>query len=626
MKPQTYPMEATKIGRHKRRFRIGVGCLVFAWLLVWHHGYLSAQSTDRKKQEVKNLWPDDITIEALKPTMQLNPAYQPLWLEALRQPETDLKQEIVATLERIHRQGFEMSGLASEIRVMVSDRNHHTLNMALASLLVAIDDQDSAELLFGLLKPGRVELAQVIEPALAEWDYQPMRDIWDKRLSQEQVRRTLLLLAIDGLKVAKHGASVDRLIEIATDQRQATPIRISAARAAGAIRSQGLAESSRNLIERASPKSPSKLIDRLCAVALLAGHDSDDSNKLLQQRLLDDEAAVAGAAWKRLLEIDPALAVPFAKQCLSNSDPVVRIHVVTALREQPSLERIEWLGQLMDDRHPGVRIGARFALVKLAAKSGEFDERIRSIGMEWLDNSPARFRGVEQALILLAALDHKPAAELAVELLYHDQTKVRITAAWCLRILQVKIAFPKMFKRANEVSEALFGNGSEQNWEQTRADMHQLAHLFDAFGQFGFRESDELLRLYVPKNHELSCRPAAITALGKLHVDDADSDLIPLLVRRMHDQVSDTAESPELCATCAVALGRMNAQSALKDIERYYDGTPPVSGMHYAAAWAIRELTGREFPDPVSPIVNVTGFSLEPIGARLRENVDPSNK
>jgi hypothetical protein len=154
--------------------------------------------------------------------------------------------------------------------------------------------------------------------------------------------------------------------------------------------------------------------------------------------------------------------------------------------------------------------------------------------------------------------------------------------------------------------------------------------LIDAFGEVGFVESETLLRRFVPKNIALgnNCRPAAITALGKFHANESDCDLIPKLVRRMNDQVADPSESDQLCAACAIALGRMKAKSAVRDLNRYYDDGPVTSGMNFAAAWAIREITGEAFADPVAAVISKTGFNLEPGIARLElsEEVDSESE
>jgi hypothetical protein len=67
----------------------------------------------------------------------------------------------------------------------------------------------------------------------------------------------------------------------------------------------------------------------------------------------------------------------------------------------------------------------------------------------------------------------------------------------------------------------------------------------------------------------------------------------------------------------AIALGRMHANSAVKDLERYFLGKPPRGLLDYASAWSIREITGRDFPAPVAQFAYKSGFNLTPGRARI---------
>ena len=197
--------------------------------------------------------------------------------------------------------------------------------------------------------------------------------------------------------------------------------------------------------------------------------------------------------------------------------------------------------------------------------------------MNAYQKSPSGYRGVEQALLLLGALDHKNVAGVAVELLEHDHPRVLVTAAWALRVLQVKETLPSMLDRAIRVSHVFLGGRSKRATMGGAVGMDQVAHLFDAFGQMKYREAEDLLRKYIPKNLDIgeNSRPAAITAIGKLYQDDPDPELVGQLVARLHDWESDPAEINLVCSMSAIALGRMNAESAMKDLEKYFQGDPP---------------------------------------------------
>lgn len=566
--------------------------------------------------EVANLWPEDITIEEPPPTRVIFPAYTELWLEAIKHSETDLQQELISLFEQIHRNGIDQSAIAVEIRSLINENNHHTVNIAAASLLVALDDQASADVLFALTKPGLAEISLIVEPALARWGFEPAIVVWQQRLSQQRIRRTLLVLAIDCLGIIQDESSLEDLVRVAMDRTEGRSIRMAAARAAGAIGGEGLAKAA---VKLSGQGSPGAVVNRLCSIAFLSDHQSDVAIKLIQKLLLDEDGAVAGAAWHRLLEIDSALAIPIVEQCLKNEDPIVRKSVVTAMFEQPTLASIESLGEMMNDRHPDIRVAARFALRRLAKQNEKFDQAVRMAGMKALHEIPNDYRGIEQGLILLAALDHKPAAGRATELIQHDHPKVFVTAAWTVRVLQVENTFEALLRHVDKLSDVVMAHTRSEEESPSVHHLNQIAHLFDLFGESDYRDAEELLRRFVPKNQGLlnNCRPAAITALGKFHRDDPGSNLVRQLVKRMNDQTSETAESSEVWATCAIALGRMKAKSALSELRKYYFGEPTVSGFSYATAWSIRELTGEDFPPPVSKVISTSGFNLEPIGQRL---------
>lgn len=571
--------------------------------------------------EVDNLWPEDITIEQPDPVFEIQESYLPLWKEALKHDENDLRQELLANIQAVHQSGFDQSAVADQVRSLIAPENHHTLNMAIAGLLTELNDKASAKKLFELLQPKRIELAQVIEPALAKWNFEAIKPIWLKRLDQQNVRPTLLRLAIRGLGETNHNPAAAALKKVVMDTAAQPAIRIEAAKSLGKI-SPEHADQAKLLASKPGRKN---ITDRLCAVLLLSQDDSEAAIKLIQRLMTDEEGAVAGIAWERILELDPALAVQLARKCLSHRDSKVRGHVVTALLKQPNLKRMDLLGKLMADQHPQVRVAARLALVALANQKEKFDKQARVIGMKVVEG--AEFQGIEQALILLASLDHKPVAGKAIELLNHDHPKVMKASGWALRVLNVEKTYPKMLDRATELSDILFGRNYARKKKLDDAHLDQLAHLFDSFGQSLYEPADPLMRKYVPKNLSLqsNCRPAAITALGKLNSNKKDSDLIESLIRRMNDQVSEPPENQNVCATSAIALGRMNAEEALSDMKSLYDGSPVVSGFDYAAAWAIRELSGEEIAQPVPAIIRQSGFNLEPTTARIREFQDSTS-
>ena len=594
-------------------------------------GFVFGQVDGDDEIRVENIWPADIIIEDAPPVPIVDPAYMDLWMEQLERDETDVKQELIAKLEQVHHAGIDLSGKVMTIRGLVNQDNHHSVNMALISLLVALDDRESAPMLFEMIQPNQIEDSQIVEPALAKWKYSPAVELWRKRLQEENVRRTHLLLAINGLAAVGDKDSVDSLLSIATDVQYERPsIRLAAARAIGEIGGEHLVEECTQLADsqQANPR-----MDRLCCVAMLAKQDSDEAIALLQELMCDESGAVAGAAWKRILEIDSKLALPYVERCAGSQDPMVREAIVTTWLEQPNLDRIDLLGAMLDDRHPDVRNAARKALMELSTKNDQFDKRVVATAMKSVDPATTSYRGIEQGLLLLTALDHKPVADRAAMLLDHQHPNVNVTAAWALRNLRVKDTYEKMLQRATKISMREIGKFNSGT-KVSLIDLEQVAHLFDAFGEAQYEPAANLLERFIPvvadpkdttnpKGLGANSRAAAITALGKIYRDDPDRGLVSQMVQRLNARGrTGAADVPEVWATAAIALGRMKATSEVDQLKQYYTGEPPVDGANYACAWAIRELTGEDFPPPVPREFKVHNFKVTPTDARMTTSDD----
>lgn len=571
--------------------------------------------------KVENLWPRDFDFEVIPPIPTLPPAYKTLWMESLDHKENDLKLEIISSIEEVHLAGSDQSESAPKFRSMVSKDNHHLVNMALVSLLVSLDDRESADALFGLLNPGRIEISQIVEPALAKWQYGPIIDVWKTRLKNHfekgNIRHSLMSLALDGLRTNHDEESFELLKRLVESTRENPRFRLAAADAIGQMKNRGLEQTAARL---AANEGPEKFVDRLCAIKLLNQHDSDPAKEIIKAQLQDAQQVVAGAAWKRILELDSATAVTFVNQGVASDDPWVRGYAVQALIEQPNLKRIKRLGKLLDDRHPNVRKAACEGLFHLAQSSSKFDKQVRETGTKAVLESPSGNWGVEQSLILLTSLDHKPVAKNAVELLKSKHFRVSTTAAWALSRLQVKNTLPKMLKQATQVSDDLLArNPMDIANAKELPELDLLAHLFDAFGEMNYQKAEPLLMRFVPKRVELldNCRPAAVTALGKFYAGKADDGLVRKLATRMKDVNSDPAERDSVCSACAIAMGRMRAKSAVRDLNRLIEVDFPVGNFSYGLFWALQEIEGAEIPKPVAMKEGLSGFRLRPGMKRL---------
>src|SRR5262249_46115520 len=154
-------------------------------------------------------------------------------------------------------------------------------------------------------------MRNLVEPALARWDFGPARAVWLERLNQSSLPGHGWLLALRGLGSVREPQAVPRLRELTLAPATTPIIRLEAARALGVIRSQGLEEDAERLAaEETAPDS----VARLAAASLLRKHRSNRAAKILQRLAVRTEPAVAAIALEGLLEADPRWVMPLMPQ------------------------------------------------------------------------------------------------------------------------------------------------------------------------------------------------------------------------------------------------------------------------------------------------------------------------
>ena len=536
----------------------------------------------------------------------ISPENKTLWLEALARPEADMQRLAADAIMRAHAAG--MADLEEAVprleTVLTSAQSHPSARLAAARALVELQAKASADTLATAARKFGADLRQVIEPALAQWDYRPMRAEWQARLKEPGVRHRDLMLAIRGLTTAGDESAVGAFLEIVHNAERSLDGRIEAARSAGILVDHGLEADAR---ATTGGKKAASMSNRLCGVQLVARHSGDDALALLNGFAVDTEPAIAAIALARLIEIDPHLVLPFAERAIGNADAKIRQLGARAYVLVPDAARVAVLAGLLNDPHPGLRRSVGEWLRKLS-RVAEFDESVRRAvtgilaGDDW--------RGLEQAALLLATLDHKPAAPRLVELLDFRRAEVRVAAAWGAKMLAVPETLPALLTAALRRTELRMGEVPQQ----TDLDV-QTAHLLELFGKTRYRDAEPLLRRYIPKESKLGSysRSAAIWSLGFLHAGVPDEELARQLVERLNDIRSLPPELTPVRAMSAVTIGRMKAGSQVAALRQYISPTVEADEISMRIRWAVMELTGESIPEPSSPIIGKAGWFLEPI-------------
>jgi len=532
-----------------------------------------------------------------------------VWIQALDRPVVETKVAAAQSIALAHRLGMTELNITFAPLTRELDRpgQHPTVRLAVVHALVTLDARQTADSLFRQLDADDADLRELVEPALARWDYQPVRTTWLARLGENDPYRRRHLLAIRGLGEVRDEKAVPSLRKLATNGTVPSAIRLEAARALAKIRQSGLEEDAAAL---AADHSLQGAFGRLIAASLLRQHQGDEAVRLLQALARDSDPTVGAVALARLMEIDTKLIVPILEPILASSDANVRAFGVEVLFRQPTDGHIKLLGDRLSDAHPEVRSRARVVLRELAAqlefRGPTVREGIRALGgTDW--------RGQEQAAILLGHLDHKSATKRLLELLRVERGEAMVAAAWALRQLAVPDTLPAVLEFVRAEHLKLLSAAKKGRVTLSLARDQQLSQLVQFMGKSRFQSADALLREMLPRliaglayeppqtPLETETRTAAVWALGLLHEGKPDPALVVALQARITDAGGPNgADSGRVRGMAAVSLARMKATDAVPTLRRFYRGKLSPDPVNNACGWALAQITGEPLPPPAT--------------------------
>jgi HEAT repeat protein len=513
----------------------------------------------------------------------------PLWIQALERPERDLRRRAAATIVRAKERG--VSGLEATVeplmRILREPDQDRVIQLTIVQALVALDARQAAPLLSEMLTDQDLDMAELIEPALARWTHAPMRDIWLRRLSGDVTLARMHILAIRGLVTLGESQALPRLLELAQGRRIPGNVRVAAAEALGKMQSSGLEKPAEDLLH---DKSAAAIVDRLVAAKMLESHRGPAAESLLAALATDPQPAVQAVALGHLYRIDPRLITPLLDQIINSPDTNVRRWAADALIAQPSPEHVARLAPMLDDTDPDLRRHICDALIGLA-KDASLHEAVIAQGRQVL--AAEGWRGQEQAILLLVMLDDKAIVDRLLVLLDAERAEVLTTAAWGLSRLQVAATAAPMCAVFEKKTD-LWAQGKVQ----PDGTYLQLCHLAQALGRLRHRAADPTLRKYIPKSspYHPHTRAAAVWTLGCLFAGEPDDELAKQLLDRAMDDSMQIPEDLDVRRMAAVSLGRMKATQTLDSLRDLRKKKDLQTALGYAAAWAIREMTGEEIP------------------------------
>lgn len=577
-----------------------VGCL-FAVCLV------AAVATARAEEDIRPTFvmDQDPNVQMPPTELKFSEKLKPLWLEALGQPDTDLQRQIAETIALAHKDGMPgLKDLAGPlIKVLEAQDQNPTVRRACARALVELDATEAAPALHQRALRDGTEMSLIVEPTLARWKFEPIRETWLERLTGSQTTSRQLKLAMRGLADAGDSRATEPLRKRAFSRFERADVRLVAAQALGELINAGLESEARPLAAHRSTE-----LERLIAASILRRHSGPEASQLLTELAQDPVPTVAAAALRRLVEIEPSSVAAIAEKLVTNSDGPVRLLTGRALAATATADAIPRLTALLGDADPTNRIEFRQSLIRLAREHPALDGPIREAAMQWVATESGQAApGIEQAILLLVTLDHKPAAPHLVRLLDHRDYRAFVPAAWGLRQLAVPETLPAMLSKARQAIK--------------RTDMspdveRQIAFLMEAFGLLDYRDAELVLLECVPKNGYRigsEARTAAIWSLGHFYAGNPSEELGAALAERLTDvPPMGQPEVERVRVMSAVTIGRMKYAEGLDSLRKYYRGQSG-SIVDHACGWAIEQITGEKVNPPQRVQVRVRGFVLEPL-------------
>ena len=533
------------------------------------------------------------------------PKHVSLWIEVLNRPEVDYQRMAAESITLAHKKGVPNLGEAIPIleKILVGESSHPAARFAAARALITLNSRDSASKLLEAALQGGSDLRQLVEPALAEWDFAPLRPVWIERLeSADKQPRRELLLAMRGIQRVRETSALPTLRKVALDLLRVPDYRLAAAAAAGELAESGLESDAELLILE---KRQSSNVNRRCAIHLLRRHSGEAAQRLLIGLAGEAEPSIAAAALERLNEIDSNLVLPLAEAAMRNADANVRLQGAAAYLKLPTIERIGPLAELLNDPHPGVRRDVCDGLLRLAGEP-ELNDTVRSAGLRIAAGD--RWQGQEQAALLLGSLEHQPVSGRLVELLESPRQEVMVSSAWALRKIADRQTIPAIvdtIRRQTIARRTSTSPGLDR----------QVAHLLEACGKMKANEAEKDMIGYIPKEGYLGVRSrgAGIWALGRLHEGKPDSKVAGLLIERVNDEGTMPPEFILIKQMSIISLGRMQAKEYAPPFRVLLEKGNSNDPISLARRWAVKELTGEEFPVPLPDVGGPGTWFLNPV-------------
>jgi len=531
-----------------------------------------------------------------------DPTLVPLWRKALARPESELKRMSSEALIQAHGFGYEsvMTAIPELQAVVLEDQVHPAARYSAARALIVFNHRESARILFDASQQHGKDLRQLVEPALAGWNFEEIRPVWRDRIASTSTPRRDLILAIHGLGIERDSSAVEGLLKLAMPGDVPADVRLAAARSAGLVVHEG----NEPLAEQLRARKGASIVDCLCAVSLISQHQSDRAVQIELEMAADTEPTIAATALRSLFAHDPKLVLDVADSAMQNNDANVRRVGIASYLKLPSPERIARVSRQLNDPHPELRVTVRNALFTMA-KNGELKTEIIASTIAILTGDD--WRGQEQAALVLGALDQKQICGRLFELIESKRPEVMVAAAWSLR----KLALPESAAPVQSYAERITKDAATTT--MPKHTDRQMAHLFELLGILKTRQAIPLMETYIPKSltFGIDSRAAAIWSLGVIQEGEVNKALADKLLERVMDVAGIPPEFDDVRRVSVLSLGRLRAEQQVLELKKIVAGGVGNFPVDLTIRWTIWKTTGEKLPIPVPPTLERTGWFLE---------------
>ena len=565
-------------------------------------------------------------FEASEATTIFSKKLMPLWLEALSSDTVELQRQAAETIVLAKRRG--MDGLDSAIPALL-DRFQkpdvdRSVRSAIANALIAVDAKQSAIAFASVLSTASdIQLQSICETAIADWKSDCIVDVWRKRLTDPSESVTTRGLAIRGVARLGDESTKDELFDIVMNEVEPFSLRFESSKAIGQlskIKASEIRDVRNDVFDQSIVKASATLresdrvMDRLLGVNLVSGCPDAPTCELLLQYAGDPEPAIATIAWQGLLETsEPRRLDSKIEFGIANRDYRVRRQAIQLLAFWGNGEATKKLGQLLNDKHPDVRKLARVTLLEFAKEDALVDDVIdaadAALRMGW--------QGIQQGLLILCLLDHKPAAKTCLELglLDHVRGEVHITAAWLLERLSVNETFASirsyLEEHVTQIKSGKSGRYAESQYEA-------FSHLIQLLGRNQYKDLENVvIAKLIAKDMAIldyPIRPAAIWSIGKIYAGKKlPEKYVKPLIARLDDENPQNPESKYVKTMCAYTLGVTKTDAGLESLREFARKSGRNSRLGFYCLWAIKQLTNEPIPSANETKVFENRWFLRPL-------------